>query len=440
MKKNNLTTRLAAACCLSVMLCTGCHNDNDPAQLLPSEGGIALTPTIESIMAWNEGDNNPSTRADNTVDAKLAVGGKIGIKIVAPHPTEDGPSDEVLAFNYYKVTDQGKLERIPFSGATGETEENLSIPEAGEYYVMGSANVNLTTGGFTYRAYADNAGRKITIEKDGKISLPLAIKSGGVRLNVKSNAGGIYDGGAVEATPVGFSVCDEMGGGALEAKTLAADAPSAIWGELSTKAKALQQGDVVMELKVDGKTYQVKTPRALSVIAARLYEFNVRVGATSITVSEPTIGEFETVKEVEVEAEYKLLFNGQEPALLAVPGCTPYWIAPIVDAEVLIQAGWGAVANYTCPAGWRIPTKEDYEAMTGLNAGDPANSEIYSAVSAVIPYINGGRGWWSATAIKEEGQEQKAWMLSVSNVNSTVILEAVPTYGYPGHGRCVRKK
>lgn len=429
MKKNNLTTRLAAACCLSVMLCTGCHNDNDPAQLLPSEGGIALTPTIESIMAWNEGDNNPSTRADNTVDVKLAVGGKIGIKIVAPHPTEDGPSDEVLAFNYYKVTDQGKLERIPFSGATGETEENLSIPEAGEYYVMGSANVNLTTDGFTYRAYADNAGRKITIAKDGKISLPLAIKSGGVRLNVKSNAGGTYDGGAVEATPVGFSVCDEMGGGALEAKPLTADAPSAIWGELSTKAKALQQGDVVMELKVDGKTYQVKTPRALSVIAARLYEFNVRVGATSITVSEPTIGEFQTEQQVEVEADYfEGMFNGKPAGLLKLNDKTAYWVEPTDGKHAVAWAD----AMKSCPPGWSLPSKEDIEKMLGVTD----NSSI-SAPDSFYKIFGCTQGqavnFWLSTE-----NDKGAFALSLDMSSSLSLYSYEKTYTF--QARCVRKK
>lgn len=300
--KNNLTTRLAAtAWCLSALLFAGCHNDNEPTQLLPPKGGIALTPSIGDIMPWNGGDDDASTRATTT--ATLAEGGVIDIMIYAVN-ANDEPIGDVLSSNSYTVTQDGKLERLKVGAGD---DKDLHVPAPGKYSLVSSAKVELITDQLKYRAFAANENHVINIGGDGKISLPLVIKSGGIHVNLKGTDGtSAYAGNAVEVTLKTVGQTAEFEGG-LETKTLIPQASSAIWGDLNTKDQSesvVAAGAVVMELKVDGKTYHVKASRQFTITEGRLYRFNVRVGATSISVNEPTIGDFETEGATNVEADY----------------------------------------------------------------------------------------------------------------------------------------
>lgn len=88
------------------------------------------------VTAWNAGDNAPDTRADATFAASL-TGGEI-IIMIARHPSGGGEPtypDDILGSNYFSVSTDGKLTRVPFSGRPEEMEAPLGIDAPGEYLV-----------------------------------------------------------------------------------------------------------------------------------------------------------------------------------------------------------------------------------------------------------------------------------------------------------------
>lgn len=57
------------------------------------------------------------------------------------------------------------------------------------------------------------------------------------------------------------------------------------------------------------------------------------------------------------------MYNGQRSNLLAIAGQPAYWVAP-VDAAT--NVAWNDVNfNTVCPAGWHVPTKDEFNAMMG---------------------------------------------------------------------------
>lgn len=108
-------------------------------------------------------------------------------------------------------------------------------------------------------------------------------------------------------------------------------------------------------------------------------------------------------------------YNGQEPLLLAIPGQTAYWVAPV---NVGTYNWTGVNSTAKCPDGWHIPTKDDFVAMTGITT-NKEDSTNYAAISAVFP---GDVNYWSATAGDSSAY---GWYLSVASSDYS--------YSYFGH-------
>lgn len=300
MRNNMKRMTLGTALLLLAAACT--QGENEPGA--QPEGKIALTPTVALSTGWNTGAD---TRADQKVPAALAAGGTLGLGIAKIGANGDADMT-TLRINFYEVTADGKLNRLPYSGGAGETEEPLNVDVPGEYFVMSSGEINLTTDGLVYHSYIANNvasnpnGAKITIGGDGKLSVPTNIICGGLRVNVKGTDGTAYAGADVTAT---LETVRQYANPLFDTKTLTAAAPSAIWGTIDPNS-SVTAGEQLLGLTVGGKTYRVNAPRQISFTAGRLYTFNVRIGATSITVSSDdlAIGDFEVQASTSAEAEH----------------------------------------------------------------------------------------------------------------------------------------
>ena len=431
MKKDNLLSILLGRAALLLMATTAlgvtsCSQDNEePGGTLP-EGKITLVPTVAPVTAWNAGDNAPDTRADATIAASL-TGGKIGIDI-STLGADGNSAGQKIGCNYYSVSADGKLTRLPYdSGNLDETEADLAVDAPGDYWMYSGGTVTLTTDGIEYSgSFVRNEGAKTTIAADGKFSIALSICAGGLRLNVKNTDGTDYTGTDVTAKPL--TITPDQYGASFEVKTFTSTVHSAIWGDISSSS-SVNKGDPLLELATGGKTYRVLAPRQISFTAARLYTFNVRVGATGITVSSDDLGiaDFEAVVVTNAEAEPVPLYNGAIPNSLAISGQTAYWVAPVdANADITwINIDFDAI----CPAGWHVPTKDEFVAMTGIQDSDP-HSENNDAIKAAFSVGT----YWSFTEL--EGGAG-AYYLNVSDDASDI---SGYTKGASYHVRCVRKK
>lgn len=329
MRKDNLLSALLGQAALLLMaatalVVTSCTQDNDePGNTLP-EGKITLVPTVAPVTAWSTADGAadnrsaaPGTRADAPVPAAL-TGGMIGIEI-STLGTDGNSAGTKIGCNYYSVSADGKLTRLPYdSGNLDETEADLAVDAPGDYWIYSGGTVTLTTDGIEYSgSFVRNEGVKKTITTDGKFSIALSIRTGGLRLNVKNTDGTDYTGTDVTAKPL--TIIPYQYGTSFEVKTLTSTVHSAIWGNIYSSS-SVNAGDPLLELATGGKTYRVLAPRQISFTAARLYTFNVRVGATGITVSSDDlgIGDFKTEPVTSAEAEMKVKpvskWDGTTPA------------------------------------------------------------------------------------------------------------------------------
>ena len=433
MRKDNLLSALLGQAALLLMaatalVVTSCTQDNDePGNTLP-EGKITLVPTVAPVTAWStaDGANESPNVAQKlmsppTSEASL-IGGEVWIAL-----STTGGAPQSLGCNYYSVSADGKLTRLPFNSRPNETEAPLSVDVPGQYTASGEGEVTLTTLGISHRAYVCNETSVVTIGTDGKFSMSFPIASGGLCLNVKNTEGTAYTGADVTATLKTVSQCS---GKAFDVKTLTAADPTGMWGDIE-HTSSVNAGDPLLELAVSGgKTYRVLAPRQISFTTARLYTFNVRVGATGITVSSDDLGiaDFDVQTNTDVEAEPAPLYNGAIPNLLAISGHPAYWVAP-EDAGRDIQ--WGNIDfDAICPAGWHVPTKDEFVAMTGIPADDGLHPENHGVIKTAFP---AGGGYWLAT---ESGS--KAWIAFVRDDNTSIIT----TYSKTSINgvRCVRAK
>ena len=437
MKKDNLLSSLLGQAALLLMattalVVTSCSQDNEePGGTLP-EGKITLVPTVAPVTAWSTADDAadnrsaaPGTRADTKIDVTLAEGGEI---LVAVGTIDDAHNtlDSLLSCNYYTVTADGRLSRLAYAGRQLETEAPLSVDAPGQYSMLATGTVNLTTGGISYSTrVGDESGARgttITIGADGKLTLPLCIFSAGLQLSVKASDGTTYTGADVTAT---LKTVTQFDGRVFDVKTLTTAAPSAIWGDIYSDA-SVNAGDLLLELTVSGgKTYRVNAPRQITFNYGRLYTFNVRVGATGITVSSDDLGiaDFEAQVVTNAEADPVPLYNGAMPNLLAIAGQTAYWVAPVdaKNASGSIDMTWDeAMAADVCPAGWHVPAKEEFKAMTGITTDENNTGANYDAIKAAFPADN---LYWSSTEL----DMTNAWSLLVYNDGTSSITNIYQT-------------
>ena len=129
------------------------------------------------------------------------------------------------------------------------------------------------------------------------------------------------------------------------------------------------------------------------------------------------------------------LYNGAVPNLLAIPGQTAYYVAPVnaQKADGAETMPWDeAMAANACPDGWHIPTKDDFMAMTGLPADDKDYDTNYAAIKAAFP----DGVYWSSTVY--ESIDLIAWSLNVHDNSKSRICSSIKASSY--RVRCVRKK
>ena len=443
MRKDNLLSALLEQAALLLMaatalVVTSCTQDNDePGNTLP-EGKITLVPTVAPVTAWStaDGANESPNVAQKlmsppTSEASL-IGGEVWIAL-----STTGGAPQSLGCNYYSVSADGKLTRLPFNSRPNETEAPLSVDVPGQYTASGEGEVTLTTLGISHRAYVCNETSVVTIGTDGKFSMSFPIASGGLCLNVKNTEGTAYTGADVTATLKTVSQCS---GKAFDVKTLTAADPTGMWGDIE-HTSSVTAGDPLLELAVSGgKTYRVLAPRQITFTAARLYTFNVRVGATGITVSSDDLGiaDFEAVAVTNAEAEPAPLYNGAMPNLLAIAGKTAYWVAPVdaKNASGSVDMTWAeAMATDVCPAGWHVPTMNDFAAMTGITEMNRPVKTNYDAIKVVFPIGSSDINYWSST---ESGNNSYVWELGVFTDGQLGFYDLPKTNPY--RVRCVRAK
>ena len=125
-----------------------------------------------------------------------------------------------------------------------------------------------------------------------------------------------------------------------------------------------------------------------------------------------------------------VLYNGRQPLLLAIDGQTAYYVAP-VDAASGIT--WNEMMNTPgiCPPGWKVPSAEDFTAMSGIPADGNWVEAHHAALAAVFEV---GERYWSSSS--RYGTLARAMCADDDNVSA--IIDCLKTSKI--HVRCVRKK
>ena len=123
------------------------------------------------------------------------------------------------------------------------------------------------------------------------------------------------------------------------------------------------------------------------------------------------------------------LYNGQTPNLLAITGLTAYWVAPVNATNNAGEENmtWAEALN-ACPEGWHVPTKAEFEAMTG------ATESYTPAVEQVKAVFPAGKSYWTSTDAEDPAA---AWIFTISPDNMLLNYTG-KTENYTSV-RCVRK-
>lgn len=88
-------------------------------------------------------------------------------------------------------------------------------------------------------------------------------------------------------------------------------------------------------------------------------------------------------------------YNGQPAHLLALPGQTAYWVAPVNANEAI---AWTDIDFDTiCPEGWKVPGQDDLTAMTGCVVAAPATTDNLEAITAAFPVGS----YWSSEEVSD---------------------------------------
>lgn len=105
--------------------------------------------------------------------------------------------------------------------------------------------------------------------------------------------------------------------------------------------------------------------------------------------------------------EHAPMYNGQLANLLAIPGATPYWVAPVSARESITWTDMMAEINTICPDGWHVPTKDEFSAMTGISAGSSMDVMDPHAHLIWLVFDNTTKEFWSS----DESDLSEAWRL-----------------------------
>ena len=128
-------------------------------------------------------------------------------------------------------------------------------------------------------------------------------------------------------------------------------------------------------------------------------------------------------------------YEGQTPNLLEISGLTAYYVAPVnaKNAAGAEKMSWDeAMAANVCPAGWKVPTKDEFVAMTGIKANAVAASTNYDAIKAAFPV---DIYHWSSTE-----DDDCAYYLGALANGRSLINSSLKGNSEIYRVRCVRKK
>lgn len=415
MKKKNLLYTLGMALLFAAAFPACTQSDDEPGGRQP-EGKILLTPTV-GVEGLNGG--GAVTRAEQKIAVTLAEGGKISVTLL-----KDGAP---AGCNFFAVDAAGKLSRIAYDPQNPEGDEDpLNIEEPGEYGYSVTGDVVCTaqrTDGNQLRFTASigsTSGATVTIAADGKVSFPCKLTTSAVCLNLTNPDGTAYDGVDVIAT-----LTAGISGYTPDPVTIATAAPYTMWGDIPA-GNTMNAGATLLQLAVGDKTYEVKAPRNLTFTAGRMVVFNVRVGATGIVVGDITIGDFGSGSSSSVTAGIDAVYDGQSATLVAHSGGADYWVAPV---DLMERSPWAQLTAQSCPKGWNIPTRLDFETMMGSNTN--YCQDIMAAFGATT---DARYAIWTTT----ENDASTAYVFKIEDGgNGRVVIESkVNSYIV----RCVRKK
>lgn len=125
-----------------------------------------------------------------------------------------------------------------------------------------------------------------------------------------------------------------------------------------------------------------------------------------------------------------VMYEDHPALLLAIPGQAAYYVAP-KDAGSKLT--WDEVKENPgiCPEGWKVPSSEDFAAMTGIIADGNWMPTHHKALAAVFET---GKRYWSSSS----RYDTLSWGLCVDDDGMSAITNYLKTS--KNHVRCVRKK
>lgn len=125
-----------------------------------------------------------------------------------------------------------------------------------------------------------------------------------------------------------------------------------------------------------------------------------------------------------------VMYKDSPALLLAIPGQVAYYVAP---KDTDSKMTWEEVKNNpgVCPEGWKIPSLEDFSAMTGITADGNWVATNHEALAAV--FGTGKRYWTSSSRY-----DTLAWGICIDEDGMSAITNYLKTS--KNHVRCVRKK
>lgn len=124
------------------------------------------------------------------------------------------------------------------------------------------------------------------------------------------------------------------------------------------------------------------------------------------------------------------MYKGSPALLIAIPGLSAYYVAPKNAAPPMTWEEMKATPGI-CPEGWKVPSPEDFTAMTGIPADGNWTETNHEAIALVFGVDK--RYWTSASRY-----DTLAWGMCIENDGTTAITNYLKTA--KNHVRCVRKK
>ena len=145
------------------------------------------------------------------------------------------------------------------------------------------------------------------------------------------------------------------------------------------------------------------------------------------------------VQASESTGEFTPYYNGKKPNLLAIPGKTPYWVAPEDAAIGITRPELYRNINSICPPGWYVPSLFDLEDMGLQHTASPqwdSGGYVHSVFSAEFYWTTTDWFYPQGTSVLQytlDVRQESFYHLTTEAVEN---VEVVPKLNV----RCVMKK